>query len=109
MINPHADSSEQWLLHDELFYKYKYDVPVPRFNSNAARAAFRRQFFILPSQPRMHAQPQSALALSCAAAIVRRLVLFDQDCISMELVFPFDPESPRHSTFDVYGPAWCRF
>ena len=33
---------EQWLLHDELFYKYKYEVPVPRFNSNANRAAFRR-------------------------------------------------------------------
>ena len=62
-------------------------------------------FFILASQPRMHAQPQSALARSCAAAIALRLVLFDQDCIRMELVFPFDLESPRHSTFDVYGPA----
>ena len=53
----------------------------------------------------MHAQPPSALALSCAAAIVLRLVLFDQYCISMELVFPFDLESPRHSTFDVHGVA----
>ena len=35
-------SSEQWLLHDELFYKYAFDVPVPHFNSNANRAAFRR-------------------------------------------------------------------
>ena len=42
MLNPHTDSSEQWLLHDELFYKYAFDVPVPHFNSNANRAAFRR-------------------------------------------------------------------
>ena len=27
MLNPHTDSSEQWLLHDELFYKYAFDVP----------------------------------------------------------------------------------
>ena len=42
MVNPHADSMEQWLLHDEMFYKYAFDVPVPHFNSNANRAAFRR-------------------------------------------------------------------
>ena len=40
MLNPHADSNEQWLLHDELFYKYKYDVPVPHFNSHAHRGRF---------------------------------------------------------------------
>ena len=33
---------EQWLLHDELFYQYRYEVLVPRLNSNANRAAFRR-------------------------------------------------------------------
>ena len=42
MVNPHADSMEQWLLHDEMFYKYAFDVPVPHFNSNANRPAFRR-------------------------------------------------------------------
>ena len=38
---------EQWLLHDELFYKYKYEVRVPRFNANANRAAgFLSQIFV---------------------------------------------------------------
>ena len=40
MLNPHTDSSEQWLR--ELFYKCAFDVSVPHFNSNANRAAFRR-------------------------------------------------------------------
>ena len=32
MVKPHIDTKEQWLLHDELFYRYKYDVPVPNFS-----------------------------------------------------------------------------
>ena len=42
MANRHSDTKEQWLLHDELIYRYNYAVPVAHFASNANRAKFLR-------------------------------------------------------------------
>ena len=41
-MNRYADFGDKWLLHDEIFYRHGYDVPLPYFMQNAHRAAWLR-------------------------------------------------------------------
>ena len=41
-LNQYADFGDKWLLHDEIFHRHGYDVPVPYFMQNANRAAWLR-------------------------------------------------------------------
>ncbi len=41
-FNRYGDPGPSWQLHDEFFYKYGYDVPMPYFMQNANRAAWLR-------------------------------------------------------------------
>ena len=39
-VNPYGDPGDSWQLHDELFFRRGYDVPLPYFMENRNRAAW---------------------------------------------------------------------
>ena len=41
-LNKYADLGDKWLLHDEIFHRQGYDVPLPYFMQNANRASHLR-------------------------------------------------------------------